>query len=326
MSDAPDGLLSSALPPLPWTEDDTLRDEGVAFGIAATRPGVDAKRTHIRSTFEARRHAVARHREALQTRLDELVAQRVDTKSKIDSLQEDLAEATTPSKAPSLGRTLAGIVLVAAACILNDRVLVALLTPVLDAVEPIAAALLLTGLFGSTLLYPFHHRTNDSPETHSSHTWWRRCITASPSLATAAFVVVWSLPTLSPVLAGTVFIYLMVFFLVGGHSTVRLLARVEQAVRHRSVQRQRDQQAAEARKQIQQLHTETLPDIDREARHVQHELLTLPDAEALNAEETAALALFDSEVALARAANDGMNRSASALEAVLQPSRTPDEA
>mgnify|MGYP006271753415 FL=1 len=302
-----DGSTTRSGPPLPWGTPDRLRDEGVVFGLLNDADGIQAVHTGIRAHFDARRHAVQREREALQARLDELVARRVDTNNEVERL-DAAASASDAADAPSLARAAAGLVLALAVCAFNYPLLLSLLGTTFDATAGVAAGLLLTGLFGSALLYGRRPLSS----------WADRLRVASAPVATALLVVVWPLSDVGLLPALAAFAYLVVFFIAGGRATLRVLAHLDDAAQAWRTRRDDTQVRAEYAARATTLRTETLPAIDQEAHDVQQALLSLPSDEALDAEEAQTRALFDSEVALARAARADPEIAASA-EGVLYP-------
>jgi hypothetical protein len=290
------GSAARSVPPLPWGDDEHLRDEGVVFGLMDDHDGIEAVRTCIRTHFDAHRHAVARKREALQQRLDELVARRVDAKTDLDRMDASTAEAATPAETPSVGRAAVGLLLAVGFCALNYPLLVTLWAPALDLSVGVAAGTLLTGLFGGALLQ------GGRPPT----SWMAVLRAGVVPLATALLVVAWRLPALDPVPAAATFLYLFAFFAIGGHGTMRLLARFDAAL-----------SAWRLRRRSTQHRTQHLPEIDREAHDVQQALLDLPSEGELDAEEARTLALFESEVALARASRRHLDPATA--DAVLYP-------
>lgn len=306
MSEDP-ALRPDALPP--WEDADQLRDEGVAFGLAGSRGGLDAKRASIQRHFDARRRAAARERQTLQARLDELVARRVDTKADLDRL-DDATASREPPDAPALGRALLGLLLAFGLCGLNYPLLVELLVPAFNAAPSIAAGVLTTGLFGSALL------RRDTV----IRSWTDALLVGSLPLATALFVVAWRLPDLSTLSATVTLVYLVLFFTFGGLAVLRMVRRVETAVGTWTGRRRALRERERQRDRIRELRDDQLPAIDREAHDLQQALLDIPTREELDAQEASVLALFNSEVALARSTADRLDLSTAEVQAVLHAS------
>jgi hypothetical protein len=293
-----------------------LRDEGVLFGLAGRDAAVDAKTDAIRRHFAAQIEAVQRKRSALQAALDEARERR-------DALQRDVERhrerIESPDEPPIDGgeasdvaphyflRYLVGLVLAMGLCALNYVLIYELVAPRFEHPWFVAAGVLMAGMFAlfqpSSILY-----NNDDDQgllqDAPAELWKQRISEFGVPFAAALFAVVWRVGDMSLLETGVSFLFVFMLFLFGGKLFLSMIPQLSLVTRNVLRDRRIRQSRDAHRRAVAGLRDGPLADAHEACGRLRDRLMNLPTAGELEARCDRAVALFTSEVALARDARD----------------------
>jgi hypothetical protein len=194
-----------------WLEDeDTLRDEGVLFGLSESDP---TEKTDIIHKYFLHLSAgpvseVEQHNERIQE-LNLFIGQKTN---RIDELKSklDITAEMEPRPAHHLPRTLAGLVLCTAMCVGNFFLIKESLKPVFAENTLIALGIFLAGMFS------LFGRVSMFHDTQSKVTWRQLLEEIGLPFAAAFFVFANVLPTQGWFQAIALFVFIFFLFLFAG--------------------------------------------------------------------------------------------------------------
>ena len=313
-TDAPD---SGAPRGSSWIDDEeALRDEGVLFGLAGRDAAVDAKTDAIRLHFAERIQAVQRRRSALEAALGDARERREALKRDVDRHRECI---DSPDEPPIDGgdasdvaphyflRYLVGLVLAMGLCALNYVLIYELVAPRFEHPWFVAAGVLMAGMFAlfqpSSILY-----NNDDDQgllqDAPAELWKQRISEFGVPFAAALFAVVWRLGDMSALETGVSFLFVFMLFLFGGKLFLSMIPQLSLVTRNVLRDRRIRQSRKAHRGAIADLRSGPLADAHRECSRLRDRLTDLPTTDELQARCDRAVAVFKSEVALARDARE----------------------
>ena len=291
--------------PLPgWLADeDTLRDEGVLFGLSDARP--DGKLGQIRAFFARQVASLSELADECTEKIGELNLFIEQRESRIASLQDQINTLRDQEPRPhNLLRTVVSLLLGLGLCTSNFYLIDETLRPVFPN-QLVAVGIFLGGMFN------LFSRTSFLYETGTRPTVRRVLAETGLPLAASLFVLVQALQTQAASQAIALFMYTLFLFLLGGHLFLSTLTSLQTEVA-----------VLNANRRVALAKVTTLPgweaDIDRLNREVDMlrvqkwplvSTLTHTQAELtrLNARRDELVNVFVSEFDLARSLRDRLS-------------------
>jgi cell division protein FtsB len=328
---ADDAGAASAAAATDWAGDpDTLRDEGVLFGLTGDGTGVDDKKACIRRHFDRRAAAAERERAGVKAALEQLQSRRARVKDRIARLRQQIDDPDEPEiqggSAPDVAshyflRYIVGFVLALGLCTLNYFLIYELIAPAFAQANLIAAGVLMAGMFAlfqpSSLLYgndADQGMLQDAP----AELWKQRISEFGMPLAAALFTVVWRAAELGWIKAAAAFLFVFMLFLFGGKLLLSIIPKLSLVTRNMMRNRRIRARRTAARDRIRTLRDERMAALDREEQALRERLHAIPTTSEFDAARDSALSLFTSEYRLAREARAGRHISPSQIDAVVR--------
>lgn len=288
--------------PLPeWLADeDSLRDEGVLFGLSETRP--DGKITQIRAFFTRQTAPLTELVDEHTERIGELNLYIDQRENQLTSLRDQIKELRDRAPRPNnLIRTVASLVLSLGVCVCNFYLIDETLHPVYSN-RLIAVGIFLAGMFN------LFSRTSFLYEEGTRLSVRRMLAETGLPLATSVFVLVQALRLQSTGQAIALFVFVFFLFLLAGNLLLSNLITL-----------QNDLANLDANRQLIQTRAQRLPIWEAEIDQLTCEVDTLrvqkwtlvtalnhtqAQLAQLNAQRDELVSLFVSEFELARSLRD----------------------
>lgn len=318
------------LTPLPtWIDDDdTLRDEGVVFGLSGEDDAVSGKVDAIRQAFALRSAEIERRRNALTEALAHANAEKQATVDEVEQHRAHMESPTEPGitggDAPDVAphyflRYLVGLVLAFGLCALNYVLIYELVAPAFEQPWYVAAGVLMAGMFAlfqpSSLLY---NNDDDQGLLHDApaELWKQRVSEFGVPLAAALFAVVWRIHELAWYESSIAFLFVFMLFLFGGKLFLSMIPQLSVVTRNVLRDRRIRSERANRADAIQKLQREGIPEHHAAVTRLQSSLHMLPSEAELNAQRDHAISVFMSEVDLARRARERYSTDSARLRSI----------
>ncbi|QJW89630.1 hypothetical protein HNV11_09665 [Spirosoma taeanense] len=294
--------LDVTLEPLPnWlTDEETLRDEGVLFGLSDAGP--DEKIAAIQSYFGQQTAPLASMIElytdeinTLEEQIEKFENQITKLRSRIDQLYDQ-----QPATA-NLVRTLAGLGLSLLMCIGNFYLIDETLRPAFSN-QWIAIGVFLAGMFNLFGPMSFFY------EEDTRLTGRRLLAEVSLPLASAGFIFAQALQTQSVGMASALFVFVFVLFLLAGKLLLSMLTSLRNDLSllqaNRRLMGQKQQQPPVWERQIEQFHRDAAALRTQRQPILMARTLAQAKLTRLNVRRDGLVNLFLSEFELARSLRD----------------------
>lgn len=311
-----------------WIENEGfLRDEGTVLGLAGAEDSLEHRTEAIRGYFEEKKEEAARRRRRAKKEVERARECRSAAEDKIRRLEKKTGAPWRPEPnqepqthgrrewrggRPGLFRYGLGALFATGICGFNGVLLLELLRSHFERPSLVAVGICLTGffsLFQPTSIFvgePSDNKGSSREGDRAPSPWKRWLVEAGMPVAAALFVTSWVYAELGPLRAGSLFLYLVMTFLLGGKLLLHAASRLARAASNL----RRDLGAwllrRKARKNLSRLREEVLPEQKDREMEAARRLEELRSQEEIESRRQAATQLFRSEYALARqAAEDG---------------------
>lgn len=319
-----------SLTPLPaWIDDEeTLRDEGVVFGLSGEDDAVQRKADAIRQAFALRSAEVQRRRNALTEALADATAKKDAVEEEIEQHRAHMSSPDEPGitggDAPDVAphyflRYLVGLALAFGLCALNYVLIYELVAPAFEQPWYVAAGVLMAGMFAlfqpSSLLY---NNDDDQGLLHDApaELWKQRVSEFGVPLAAALFAVVWRLQELAWYESSIAFLFVFMLFLFGGKLFLSMIPQLSIVTRNVLRDRRIRSERASRTASIEKLRRETIPERNADITRLRDALHALPSEAELDAQLKRTISVFMSEVELARNTRDRYSSDSARLRSI----------
>ncbi len=282
-----------------WLEDEeTLRDEGVLFGLSESDP--TQKTDIIHNYFQHLSAQPSRNIEQQNERVQELNLFIGQKENRLQELRSKLRllEETRPEGEHQLPRTLVGLVLSIAMCVGNYYLIEETLRPTFASSSFVALGVFLAGMFNLFGRISLFH------DTESGVTWRRLLEEVGMPFAAALFVFAQAWQTQNGWQAAALFVFVFFLFLFAGKlflsNTTLLRNDLRLWLTARKVRRQATDHHQDWEAEIERLHQEIDELRVRKWQVLREQGTSEGERDRLHARRDMLIKLFESEFYLAR--------------------------